>query len=667
MENPIDEQQMVSNSLDFKEGLIGNIDPLRLDIEDDELIKIIDQRVKTSEKYFESKYNLKERRTKNEKFLFCRQVDDLEKDGKLKDYETRSSDNALYEIEASLKPLAMSKLPDMIVTAGVEGDQERDKTADDLSIAINDLNKQREIRQTLGIAFKHLPIYFTAVIKARWNAQKQDFEFINVPPEYIIADHTATGRNADDMSFIAQVVPSTVQELFMRFPSKKDKLTDELKKSGVKLSDSPTWKELASEVNYYEVWFDWFRKKTGEMLTSEEMTTLDPEAKWEKVTALVCKYREVILYKELDPNYDWEGEEKMFSYQTPGDESTKQEVDEQTLMMSAMMGVEIPNLTQEKIYHNYFKHSKKPYYFMGYDQWGKTYLDETSRVEQNIRNQENLDDQNKSIVDQLKQRIKHIWSKDSGMGAGDVQKLDLDDPKMDALVEGDPNKVHAAIQPERPDNAQYVGLRDTRDRMYAMAGAAAVRGQIQSDTATTNQIAREADFTRADDLVEDTINAASEWIAEWMMHFIKLRYTEDHMRQIMGTSGGVTYLKLRRDMISDGMEVKIKTSSTDKLKAQRNAMETAGLGPPFTNPIDFFKDMDMDDPEGRTERGLMFMADPSGYFVKYAMHLEGTQEMTQALNAPMGAVPPGPGNSPPAPPMGASPIDTTQVAATPPQ
>ena len=48
MENPIDEQQMVSNSLDFKEGLIGNIDPLRLDIEDDELIKIIDQRVKTS-------------------------------------------------------------------------------------------------------------------------------------------------------------------------------------------------------------------------------------------------------------------------------------------------------------------------------------------------------------------------------------------------------------------------------------------------------------------------------------------------------------------------------------------------------------------------------------------------------------------------------------------
>src|SRR3990167_7431742 len=194
MDNLIDEQQTISNPLEFKEGIGGNVDPLRLDIEDDELIKIIDQRLKTSEKYFDSKYNLKERRTKNEKFLFGRQVDDLEKDGKLKDYETRSSDNALYEIEASLKPLAMSKLPDMIVTSGVEGNQKSQKTADDLSIAINDFSKQREIRQTLGIAFKHLPIYFTAVIKARWNAQKQDFEFINVPPEYIIADHTSSSK-----------------------------------------------------------------------------------------------------------------------------------------------------------------------------------------------------------------------------------------------------------------------------------------------------------------------------------------------------------------------------------------------------------------------------------------------------------------------------------------
>lgn len=665
-----DSQQMVSNPLVTTDGVVELASPLALNIDDKELVKIVKERIEASEKFYESKYNLKQRREKNERFLFGRQVAALEQQGKLKDYEARSSDNVLYETEGSLKALATSKLPDIIITAGVEGDPKRDQSAKDLSIAVNDTNKQRELREEVGLGFKHLPSYFTAVLKARWVANKGehgDFEFKIINPDYIIASHTATSKRADDMDFVAQVVPSKIQELFMKFPKKKDELKVAFKESGVNLSDDPTWKELATEVNIYEVWFDWYRrKKDKQMLTQDEMSLLEPGVEWEKVTCVLWKYNNVILDKMLDPNYDWEGEDVFYSYQVPGDETTKIEVKPEDMLMSAMTGIEIPNLTKEKIYHNYFKASRKPYYFFGYDQWGKIPYDETSRIEQNIRNQENLDDQNKTIMDQIKQRMKHIWSKDSGMKSADVQKLDLDDNKMDALVEGDPNKVHKGIAPERPDQAQFNALELTRQRMYAISHTTAIRGALQTDVATSNQIGREGDFNVTDDLAENTINSCFEWISEWQVHFIKLRYTEEHTKQIVGSGGSTTYLRIRRDTYSDGMEVKTKATSTDKLKAQRNAMETAALGAPYTNPIDFFRDMDMDDPEGRTERGLMFSADPAGYFAKYALHLDGTQQMAAALNAPAPMQGQPPVQQPTGAPQGATPVNTSAVPAQPP-
>lgn len=669
--NPLytDPGQQVYNPLNFNDNVLQISDPLELKIKDEELIEIIDQRIKDSETFFEQRYNLKERRRKNEVYLFGRQLLEKEATKQLKEYETRSSYNVLYEIEASLKPLAMSKLPDILVTPGDDQDEKKKESAKQLSIAIDDMNKKREQRMVLGLGFKHLPVYFTAVIKTRWDPTRGkdgDFLFEIIPPEYIVFDHTSQTKNPDDMSFIAQCVPMTVQDLLMKFPSKRQQIREEMDRVGIQTGKKPAYKDLASEVKVYEVWFDWWKRKdTNEVEDNSVDGEVLPDGEWEKVAGVVWKYEKLVLGKMKDPNFDDVGEEKIFSYGNPGDESTKQEVSPEMMLMSAITGQQIPNLARETIYHNYFERPHKPFYFFGYDQWGKVAIDETSRIEQNIRMQENLDDQNSTMLNQLKTRIKHIWSKESGMKAGDVQKLDLDDPKMDALVEGDPNKVHAEVRPERPDAAQFNAIQNTASAMYAVSGSSAVRGQIQSDTATTNQIAREADFTRADDVVEDTVNAASEWMAQWQMQWIKLRYTKDHLQQVLGAKGAVTYVRLRRDMISEGMEVMIKASSTDKLKAQRNAMDTAKLGPPFTNPIDFFQDMDMNDPEGRTERGMMFLSDPMGYFTKYVLGLDNTQQQTQALNSASPQVTETP-EQPATNPQNPSAQDTSVVPSSPP-
>lgn len=163
----LDEQQYIKSLGVPKEGVVQNADPLVLDIPDEELVKIIDKRTEAITTFYNEKKNLKERRKKNVTYRFGRQIDDKEKREELKKYESRVNINVLHEIETSLKPLAMSHLPDMIVLPGSE-DIQKQQSAKDLSLAINTTNKKRKQRRILALGFKHLPVYFTACIKARW-------------------------------------------------------------------------------------------------------------------------------------------------------------------------------------------------------------------------------------------------------------------------------------------------------------------------------------------------------------------------------------------------------------------------------------------------------------------------------------------------------------------
>jgi hypothetical protein len=659
-----DQIQKIKSLSAAEEGIILNADPLSLDIPDDELVKIVDQRIEASKKFFDEKKNLTERRKKNVMMYFGRQIEDKEKREELKNYEARFLDNVLYEIEGSLKPLAMSHLPDMIVLPGSK-DPQKIQSAKDLSLAINTTNKKRKQRKVVALGFKHLPVYLTACIKVRWDpslGEYGDFRFDVVHPNLLTIDHSAKTNDVEDMDFVEELLPVKVQDLFMRFPNKKEELKEALKADGVQLDGKDNWKDLATEVNISEIHFTWFKRKdTNELLKEQVDSIYEPGVKWEKVEGVLWKYKKVLLQKMLDPNFDYEGEELFFIQDDPNDPSTKHELTPDEMIQRMMTG-DVSGVQTERVYHNYFGKPKKPYFFFGYEQWGESPMDETSRVEQNIRNQENLDEMGKRIVDKLKQRIKHIWSKESGLKAPDIQKMDMENPMLDALVEGDLSKVHKTIEPERPDASEYQSVESAKQRMYATAHASAIRGELQSDVATTNQIGREADFTTTDDLVEETVNACFEWMAEWQMHFIKLRYTEEHMMQIAGAKGANTLLRLRRDSASDGMEVTTKASTTDKLKAQKNALDMANAK--LIDPLTFYEDMGMSDPEGRAEKLMLYTTDPITYITKYVMGLKDTQALTGALTGQQPI--PQLGQTQPVAPQNPTPTDTTQVPITPP-
>lgn len=604
-------------------------DPLALDIPDEDLVKNVDQRIKNGRNFYKSeKQDLYNRRAKNEMFRFGKQILERERNRQLKRYESRYLDNVLYEIELTIKPLAMSRMPDLMVLPGNDS-EEAGLMAEEISKAVDTQIKQIENRRVLGLASQHLPVYFTGVLKARWDPEIDDYVFDCIHPDLIDVDHTSPTNNAEDMQFVAQIVPLTVEEVVMRFPSKKEDFFDELKADGLCVGDEPTWREMATTINIREVWFTWYKKGTG--------------SEWERIEGVLWKYKDCILKKMKNPNFDYEGESRYFSYDEEGNKAELSEVEFGTIMETGMLP---PNIQEERVYHNYFRRPKKPFYFFGYDQWGRQPYDETSRIEQNLTNQASLDKRGKQIEETLDNRGHHVFSKESGLTSANVEDLDMADPDTDLLVDGEVGKVHAFIPPDRPTPQEFEDLTNTRDRMYGLAGSSATRGQIQSDTATTNQIAREADYTRADDLVDETVNPAAQWMADWALQFIKLRYTEDHMVEIMGIAGKVVFAKLNRNMIDQGMIVKIKASGTDKLRAQNNAMNMAKMQ--MIDPYNFYKDMGLSDPEGRTELLILAKADPVTYLQKVVKNIDTSQALATAL---MNANLPTPGGADQGPPQ----------------
>lgn len=645
----MEEDIILGNVLKPEEGLIIAADPLTLDIDDDELVRTTDKRIKDSRQFFKTEYNLFERRKKNYTYIFGRQIYDAERKNELKIYEARYLDNVLYEIQSSIKPLGMSRLPDMIVTPGSE-DPEKAKTAEDLTKVIDTDIKKRQNRTVLGITFKHLPVYLTGIIKCVWNARDDDFEFRVVHPDYVDVDHTCQTNNADDMKFVSEIIPTTLQQLLIRFPTKRDEILKEASKDGIRPDSNGDVKkkDLASEIKIREVWFDWqipVKKDTSE--TPDEDKN-EADESYEEVCAVLWKYHDLILKKIKNPNFDYEGQQKWMVYDDPSMENSKHEVNQAEMMDTLITGQPPEGVTREQVFRNYFSRPRKPYFFMGYDQFRKIPYDETSPLEQNIRNQQALDKAGKRIIEKQGERVKHIFSKDGGLEQKHLQDLDLDDPRQDILLEGDVTRVHSEIRPEIVTPQEFQFMDSSRTRMYSLAGASAVRGEVQSDVATTNQIAREADYTRADDLVDDTINAACEWMADWSLQMIKLRYSEGHFRKILGAQGKVTFTKLKSDMIEDGMEVMIKSSGTDKVKTKNQAMDMAKIG--FIDPYHFFKDIGVDDPEGRVADLIMFQTNPASYAAKFQGLGDNLQQQAATLNGtpqqpeqpPIGQAPPQP-------------------------
>ncbi len=597
------------NSIPVKaqENIIEVKDPLTLDEDDTKLVSIANNYDTKSKGYF-AKVRLRERQDRNFSYLFGREANSVDS---LLNKRSIYSDNVLYEIESTLKPLATSKDPDILVYPSQETPQSV-KSAEDLTLALQHSINTRELKEIKALAFKHLPVYFIGAVKYRWNPEKGkngDYEFLVVHPQNLVLDNNSKSRDINKQDFVIEYQEVSVQDLLMRFPDKKDDLLNKLiNERTIASTDSP--KALATKVKIMEIWFKYYKPK---------------ETGWTKVSAVMWKYKDLVFKKIKNPNWDWNGETNFFSYD---DKVTPEQ------MMSSMQTEQpIPGFESKQIFYNYFEEPEFPYIFIGYDDWHTMVYDETSRIEQLIKLQENVDVRGNQIKKMLNRAMgKHIFSTEANLKADDLEEMNWEDMDQAIIVDGNVNETHGMATAEQPSPQIITDYGNTRNIMFQKSHVNALTGAIQSNTATSNQIAREANFTYADDLVDATINYLSEKMARAILQMIKLRYTEDHFIRLIGQEGKTIFQRLHRDMIEDGMEVTITASGVDKLQAQNRAMDMAKLQ--LIDPLSFYEDIGAKNAPERTKRLMTFLTSPEQYIAEYVMGAGTSQQQADMLNGP---------------------------------
>lgn len=594
----------------LSEEITIKADPLKLDLEDHEFVSTIDQFIQESVAYYQKK-RLYERQDKVLGYYLGNQLPQGAR--RLAEWQTPYVENVVYESVRRIKPIATSRLPDLTVKGP---DPKISKLVTDV---LNTDIQRRKNRRVLSQAHVHEQLYFYAVIKARWNAEQGDYEFVNVHPKNIVWDHTCKTNSADDMRIVAENAEFSIKEICMMFPKAKEDLLTYL---GYEEDKDRTELNMASKIKVWEVWFHWYKE------------TVDPdtgESKWEKIHGVVWKHNSVVLGKMRNPYYDYQGKVRLFDPKV----KERMGMSDEELLQSVMQDTE---LQVDTIYYNYFKSPRKPYFFMVYESLGDDPIDATNRIEQVLYFQDHINDEGRQIIDMNERSAGKVVFNSEAIDKKTVKTIDWRNTRQ-AVAVGDSKDLRASIyhvpMPAAPAQL-YKSKEENRSIAFEMLGVnATTRGVKQGEqTLGEAQMFREQDFGFIDDLVEDTINEAAEWMAQWAMQFIRIFYTSKHYRQVVGKDGATLEAAIDQDFIDDGMIVEVGASAVDKMMRKRLAMETFKLG--ASDILSFYEDLGIENAKEKARRSFLMKTAPQLYYQTYLSDGQPlpAQMMPQAQEAP---------------------------------
>lgn len=597
MDNNIDQAKYASVPT-IGNDIIEVSPDLQAKFDEEKLGKSLYSRITNAIKYYKEN-NLYKRQDENLKAYLGARLDEDFTD--LKDYQVKWADNAIFEAEATIKPILLSRMPELTVKPGNDTPQAKE-VAEGVSDILNADIKKRENRRVLGLTLKQHPIFLLGAIKAIWDDELDDYRFVNVHPKNIVVSHKAVSSDIEQVDMIAEKTEKTAKKLFALYPKSKDKLLTRL---GWTEDDEDFDKKIDTPLYCWETWFH--NNTNGK-----------------RNVQVAYMYEDLVLEKTDHPYFDYEGNDVY--------DDDPMEMQQQLIQAMLSGGAIDDSMEAQKVFKNYFSEPRLPYILIGYEQLGSSAYDVTSRIEQVKYQQKALNEEGGRIYDMLKKiRGTDIVSTDSGIGKEDIENIDFENPDTVVAVKGKVNEVFGRFEGQQPSVQLFQDKSSTKEAIFTKMGVnSTTRGVVETDTATTAQIARESDFGRLDDYAEDTINYATEQMAMWAMQFIKMFYTKEKMRRVLGRTGDVVFRSISGDMIEDGMEVIVSSSATDKLRRINEAKEEATLK--LIDPLTYFEDTGKPNPKERAERLLMFISNPEMY-LETVVRGKSIEDMTQQLNA----------------------------------
>lgn len=545
------------------EGTILHYDtePLKLDLEDEDVARIIGNRVSTSESFWNKELDLDNVRKENESYYLGRNVnpDDYH------DFQVPYNNNRTLVAVESLIPMALSKPAQPLVTPANESDASYELAQNFQDVLLYKAEQEWYLKLKQHMVARHLLAgNRVAYMKYRWNENigetlddgemYGDIEIYVPRPSRVVLSEAA--NNKDEIPLIAEYMQATVEELGHMFPNKKDALFQEL---GIARG---TNSQLAQMKGYIEIWFSYFDKKGN------------------KKEAVGWKLNNTLLGAIKNPHWNYEETEK-------GDKGKTQR-------------------------NNFLPAPVKPYAIFNHLNLGRFLIDDTSLIEQARPMQDIANKRGRQIVENADQaNAGTIWNSEM-IDESTVAQL-IGDPGEKAMVDGDVNKAAARLPQNLLPNYVLQDKNESLSEIDNIFGAhAPIRGE--GDVAPTlgqEVLSQRSDISRTQTLAL-SIEEGMDRLYKGVAQMFKVFYDEPQMIKYTGNDGKSNFVEFSSKAMEDGMKIRVKSGSVlpdDPVAKEAQTLKAL----PILDPLSIAEGLNKEDPKEFAKRILFYRLFPDRY------------------------------------------------------
>jgi hypothetical protein len=519
------------------------------------------------------------------------------------------ANRVFVNMEAVINSL-IANPPGLNVLPGREGLQSQE-FARKLESFFRKKYSDRNVKETVRMAYRNLYFGRLLVIKAFWNPVIDDFDFRAIDPRNVrIAKYA---RKEQDSEFVIEEIEDNLCAVIERFPEKKAEL---MKKYSIQNEEQLYIRN--PDVKYKEAWIQDY---------------------------VIFKLENIILGCIKNPYWDWDGilvteEEEEKIEQLTGEsrrsffESIKNEQDkrksEQSLEEEYVQGgqetEEAPagevepteGATEETVQtpkyrpylYNYFDHPRKPYIFGTIFNNENTPIGRTDMITLSSELQRGID-KRKMDIDENCELANGILKVDSEvMGKSDAQRIRFE-TKGIIWGKGVVNGVQRETGQALPQMV-FDDMLDSRSEIdNIMAASSAFRGERQGQETKAGRLALiQQSYLRLNELVQ-LGDYVSQEIFSWGMQLAKTRYTEYHYAKWMGKEDAQQIIDLIQDDFEEGQEVTIISGKTlpvdDEFKfeqAQNDVLQG------FIAPPDYLQIAQYDNAKELSKNAVLYKQNP---------------------------------------------------------
>jgi hypothetical protein len=482
------------------------------------------------------------------------------------------SSNLIFQSQETFIPQALAKNPEPVVFS--DNTDEGKKESNDIKTMLQFHADILCLRRKLGVVVRHWSIYFMGVMKHGWDARNNDITTEVRKPQNFILDPDGYIDEYGNYcgAYLGERIESTAKDLIALYPKSKEYIT-------VKVNG-----KLGTTVTRTEWWTDKYCFTT---------------------------FEEEVLDKHKN---------EFFKYPT-------KELDE--------FGV-----VQEVEGVNHFSSPKMPYTFLSVFSLQEHPYDDTNLIEQSIPSQDRISERDYQIDKNLRVSNNSLVVSDKSFNIETAKQA------ASGMEDGDPilaqGEIAGSIQrfPASPlPNGLLQSLENDKETLMGIFGVNGLVSEPQNTQATARGqiLDQQHDSTRIGGGVGDALEQVADNVFNWWLQLYYVFYDQDHYASILGSGSAVEYVSLNMSNHNRRFVVSVSPGSMkpkDEVTEMNQAMSLWEAG--AIDPYNFYKMLNLADPQKMTESFLMYSMNPQGYAAQFA-----PEAMTPIVQPGMPAPQPG--------------------------